>query len=225
MTTTATSSFQMTTNQASQLDLEGHAVPVDTSTKRKRKKISGPRLTTRDRQLLAVLHYYGGCMETIALSDLLWTPDLARRLTGWGVTPEQAQTWLAECAHSDLYDKVEQLKWGQSLNRLRHSTRLTKADQKVVAWLDGLESDAQRELVSWLDNLEAQTAATWLAVAITQDSPAPPERASHHCPAWIMASAPTISTANSSHIAHTMAVRHPSPSLASPRRSNLGRKP
>ncbi len=112
-------------------------------------------------------------MTTVLLAVLFWGPDLKRRLAGWGSTPQQVQTWLDRFPAAYLDQKIEMLKWGQKLSRLRISQQVARNDRKLVAWLHELERQVADELVRWLNQQAAMPSTAWLAQAIDSDQQPP----------------------------------------------------
>lgn len=154
-----------------QLDLNGK--PASTQPQHRNKQTDLLRLVQRDLDLLVAIHDFGGVLTTVLLAVMFWGPDLKRRLAGWGSTLQQVQTWL-ECFPAAYLDqKIEMLKWGQKLTRLRRSQQVARSDRKLVAWLHGLESQVASELVDWLNQQAAMPPTAWLAQAINTDQQPP----------------------------------------------------
>lgn len=154
-----------------QLDLDGQPAPAKQLPLTK--KPATPRLVQRDLELLTAIHDFGGVLTTVLLAVLFWGPDLKRRVAGWGSTPYQVQTWLERFPAAYLDQKIEMLKWGQKLSRLRISQQVARSDRKLVAWLHELERQVADELVGWLDQQAAIPPAEWLAQAINTDQQPP----------------------------------------------------
>lgn len=131
------------------------------------------RLVRRDLQVLNAIDECGGTLTTVQIAIRFWPPDLRRRLAGWGSEASQIQRWLDTISPAFLLQTVDALIWGQQINRLRQSQRVRKADQKLVAWLHGLEASLADELVQWLDSLAAIAPDVWLAHTIAQQQPPP----------------------------------------------------
>src|SRR5690606_21561682 len=118
-------------------------------------------LTQRDLNLLATLHDFGGVLTTVQLSTLHWPPDVGRRLASWQVPAVCVAEWLALYPPAYLVAKVEQLKWGQRVNRVREKTKRSKADLKLVEWIAGHTPLIQEELRIWLDTMASMSWAEW----------------------------------------------------------------
>lgn len=156
-----------TETQSVQLDLNGQ--PVSPKQPRTSEKTAAPRLVQRDLDLLAAIHDFGGVLTTIQLAALFWGPDLQRRLVGWGIPLQQIRHWLEQFSFSYLDQKIEMLKWGQKLIRLRTAQQVSRNDRKLVAWLHELDSAVANELVQWLDQQAASLAVGWLTLATEAD--------------------------------------------------------
>ena len=128
-------------------------MPTKTARKRKQSKPKTYTLTQRDLDLLASIHDFGGVLTTVQISTLHWPPDVMRRLASWQVPASTITEWTANYEPGYLAAKVEQLKWGQRVNRVRGKDKRSKADQKLVEWIAGLEPLVQEELRVWLDQL------------------------------------------------------------------------
>lgn len=152
------------------------AIASQNETQRSRPKrlASSIKMTQRDLLVLCAIYNYGGVLTTVQLAALFWPPNLMRRLAGWGSNSQQIQEWLEQHAPAYLDQKIEMLKWGQRINRLRQSQQSRNADPKLLAWLHELNAYLADDLVLWLDGLAAITPEVWLAQAIEKNGQ-PPE--------------------------------------------------
>lgn len=160
-------------NRAVQLDFEGNPATPKSKAASKVKRLNLPNLTQRDFQLLMAINSHGGVLNTVQISTKFWPPDLHRRLTHWGLSPDQSKAWLVEHDWAVLWDITEQIKWGRKLNRIRVSEKLSKANQRLIAQLEQLDVVDRQSLVSWLDVMDNLPSHEWLNQTIAQQVAAP----------------------------------------------------
>ncbi len=161
------------TQRSAQSDLMGNPVEVTALRARKKPQQFDYSLTHRGLQLLTAIHNFGNVLTTLQFSTLFWPPDVGRRLAGWGVPGDQIAAWLADYPAAYLVQKVEQLKWGLRVNRVREKVKRSKADGKLIEWIAGLEPLLQEELWYWLDGLASAGVQLWLTQAVLEDRPVP----------------------------------------------------
>lgn len=158
-------------NQSNQLELQSN--PPQQMVHQPRHSLRRLHLRQRDLHILSAIQDSGGVLTTVQIAHRFWPLDLRRRLTGWAGKSQRIQTWLDQYSPAFLDEKIEMLRWGQKLNCLRQSQRVRKGDQKLVAWLHGLDARVAQELWQWLDSLTTVAQEMRLTQVIEQNGQPP----------------------------------------------------